>query len=260
MAEKYKADAEKALKKMTIFGFGKTAKFEEAAAAYTSAGNAYKLSKDWNDAAEMYMKAAECQKETESPNDCCNSYIEAANSYKKTANPKLAVDPLLLAIDIYTEGHRLTQIARYYKEIAEIYEKERAIPEAIAYYDKAADINEADNKQQGKNQMKLKAAALCSLEDDFAKAAEIYEAAGYESLESKLGAYSAKGYLFQCVLCHMAAGDSVAARTKIDTFKSADHNFPSSRECQLLESLLEVYMTLFFFGAVCNGDCDIVVM
>lgn len=243
MAEKYKAEGEKALKKMTIFGFGKSAKFEEASAAFTSAGNAYKLSKDWNDAAEMYMKAAECQKETDSPNDCCNSYVEAANCYKKTANPTLCVEPLKLAIDIYTESHRLTQIARYYKEIAEVYEKERAIPEAIAYYDKAADINEADNKQQAKSQMKLKVASLCSLEDEFARAAEIYEAIGYESLESKLGAYSAKGYFFQCVLCHMAAGDSVAAKSKVETFKSADHNFPVSRECQLLEQLIQVMGT-----------------
>ena len=240
MGDKYKAEAEKALKRTTIFGFGKNAKFENAAAAYTSAGNAYKLSKDWNDAAEMYMKAAECQKETESPNDCVNSYIEAANAYKKTANPKLAVDPMLMAIDIYTEGHRLTQVARYYKEIAELYEKERDVQNAILYFDKAADINEADNKHQAKTQMKLKVATLCSLEDDFATAAEIFEAAGYESLESKLGAYSAKGYFFQCVICHMAAGDTVAAKAKVDTFKSADHNFPSSRECNLLESLITV--------------------
>ena len=83
-------------------------------------------------------------------------------------------------------------------------------------------------------------ATLRSQEDDFTKAADIFESLGHESLESKLGAYSAKGYFFQSVLCHMAAGDNVAATGKLESFKATDYNFPSSRECQFLEKLVAV--------------------
>lgn len=86
----------------------------------------------------------------------------------------------------------------------------------------------------------LKVAMLSSQEDDFMRAASIFEAIGRESLESKLGAYSAKGYFFQCALCYLAAGDNVAAANKVDEFKSVDYNFPSSRECQFLEKIIEV--------------------
>ncbi len=86
----------------------------------------------------------------------------------------------------------------------------------------------------------LKVATLCSQEDEFIRAAEIFEACGNESLESKLGAYSAKGYFFQCVLCFLAAGDAVAASSKLEAFKSVDYNFPASRECQFLQQLIEV--------------------
>lgn len=33
------------------------------------------------------------------------------------------------------------------------------------------------------------------------------------------GAYAAKGYFFQAVLCHMASGDNVAASNKLEAFK-----------------------------------------
>lgn len=54
------------------------------------------------------------------------------------------------------------------------------------------------------------------------------------------GAYAAKGYFFQAALCLMASGDNVAAGSKLQSFKQADFNFPSSRECLFLEQLLEV--------------------
>jgi hypothetical protein len=110
--------------------------------------------------------------------------------------------------------------------------------------DQAADTNEADNKAQAKSQCMLKVAMLCSQEDDFIRAASIFEGIGRESLESKLGAYSAKGYFFQSVLCYLAAGDAVAASNKMEEYKSVDYNFPSSRECQFLEKIVEVHCEL----------------
>jgi alpha-soluble NSF attachment protein len=83
MGDKFKAEAEKALSRVTIFGFGKQQKYEDASAAFLKAGNAYKMSKDWNEAAEMFLKAAECQKETDSRTDACNSYVEAGGCYAK---------------------------------------------------------------------------------------------------------------------------------------------------------------------------------
>jgi alpha-soluble NSF attachment protein len=149
-----------------------------------------------------------------------------------------------LAITSYTERGRLGQVARLLKDIAEIFEKSREIGQAIDYYQRAADAAEADNKKQDKLKSLLKIATLCSSgeggeECDFHKAAEIFEGMGHEGMESKLGAYAAKGYFFQAALCLMASGDNVAAGKKLASFKQADFNFPSSRECLFVEQLLE---------------------
>ena len=82
----------------------------------------------------------------------------------------------------------------------------------------------------------------------FARAAEIFENIGRESMGSKLGAYSAKGYFTQSVMCHLALGDTVAARAKLEDFKTVDYSFPSSRECDLLDKLLNVSLD---FNSVC---------
>ena len=53
MGEKYLNEGNEALKKTTIFGWGKTAKYESAADLFTKAGNAFKMKKQWKEAAEV---------------------------------------------------------------------------------------------------------------------------------------------------------------------------------------------------------------
>ena len=74
--------------------------------------------------------------------------------------------------------------------------------------------------------------------EKFTEAASIFEATGMESLESRLGAFSAKNHFFQCLLCYLAAGDNVQVRNKIDLFKNKDHSFATSRECTFVEKIL----------------------
>ena len=80
--------------------------------------------------------------------------------------------------------------------------------------------------------------------NDLSRAAKIFEDVGKQSLESNLGKFSAKGYFFQALLCHLAQGDNVATRLKVDEFKSADYSFGSSRECEFVESLLSAIDSL----------------
>jgi len=233
-------EAEKALKRTIIFGFGKNQKFEDAAESFTKAGNAFKISKQWQEAGSAYLRAAECQLQTESPSDACNSYVEAGNSYKNI-NFTDAVESYQKAITIFNDSGRFSQSARYYKEIAEIYEQDNNVQLAVDNYQQSADILVSDGKKQAAQQCLLKIANLASLYDasGLLRAAEIFEGLGRESMESRLGAYSAKGYFFQALLCYLASGDNVAVKSKLDAFKNVDFSFGPSRECQFIEKLLQ---------------------
>jgi alpha-soluble NSF attachment protein len=109
----------------------------------------------------------------------------------------------------------------------------------MEFYQKSADLFNNDNKGQSANQCLLKIATMASQDTkNLPQSAKIFEDIGRQSLESNLGKFSAKGYLFQALLCHLAAGDNVATRLKVDEYKSTDYSFGSSRECDLVEKLL----------------------
>ncbi|KAJ1441808.1 soluble NSF attachment protein, partial [Ochromonadaceae sp. CCMP2298] len=103
----------------------------------------------------------------------------------------------------------------------------------------AADLFVNDHKKSNANQCFLKVATLASDMGDLSRAAAIFEDIGKDSLTSRLGAYSAKGYFFQSLLCHLALGDNVAVTQKLDSCKNLDFSFNGSRECEFIDKLLQ---------------------
>lgn len=235
----FKAEAQKALTRTTIFGFGKEKKFEDAADGFTKAGNAYKLAMRWDQAGEMFLQAAECHKTLGSESDAVNAVVESANCFRKV-NPVQAITSYLRAIGMYNDSGRFGTSARYHKEIAEIFEADGNAAGAMEHYQEAANLFTGDNKASAAKDCFLKIATLASGSDEFTRAADIFESIARESLTSNLGKYSAKGYFQQSLLCHLAAGDNVAVKSKLEEFKNADFSFPTSRECGLVEKLVQV--------------------
>jgi alpha-soluble NSF attachment protein len=78
---------------------------------------------------------------------------------------------------------------------------------------------------------------------EYLAAAKIFEELGRSCTATRLLAMNAKGYFLQSGLCLMAANDTVAARIKIDEFKSLDYTFGASRECTFMEDLCQAMET-----------------
>ena len=187
------------------------------------------------------MQAAEAYKKADSgANDTINSTVEAGNCYKLGNNNKNAVECFDTAISAYEDSQRYGQCAKYQKEVAEIYEACNDYNSALTCYQKAAHYFTVDNKKSQANQINLKLATMISTHSDkYIEAADIFEKIGTESLESRLGQFSAKGYFFQCLLCHLAAGDTIQVNNKVNLFKEKDHSFNSCRECKFVETIVE---------------------
>lgn len=133
------AEGEKALKRTTLFGFGKGQKYDDAAEAFTKAGNAYKLATLWESAGVAFSKAAECYQHQNEINDCTNKLVEAGNCYKKI-NPVKAIEVFNRVIESYNEAGKFSQSSRYYQEVAEIYEADNNSVGAIEAYQQAANL------------------------------------------------------------------------------------------------------------------------
>eukprot|EP01039_Chlorochromonas_danica_P004707 gene4707-5155_t len=238
----YMAEAEKILNKTSIssiFGFGKTQKFEEAAEAYIKAGNAYKLSNFHESAGNAFLQAAENYLKTDGcATEGVNNLVEAANNFKKV-DPVRAIETFQRAIERFNDAGRFGMSARYFKEIAEIFEADGNKSSAANAYEQAAAMFDRDNKKSNGSTCMLKVAQFSAEGGDYAKAAQIFDSNGKEGLASRLGAFGAKNNFLMALLCYLALGDTVQVTNKLNEYKNLDHSFPGSRESGFVEKLVE---------------------
>ncbi|CAH1446693.1 unnamed protein product [Lactuca virosa] len=195
----------KADKKLSGWGlFG--SKYEDAGDLFEKAANCYKLAKSWDQAGAVYVKLAQCYLKSESKHEAANAYADAGHAYKKT-NTKECVACLEQALNLFMEIGRLSMSARYAKEIAESYEQEQNLEQAIAYYDKAADLFQGEEVTTSANQCKQKIAQFSAQLEQYQKAIEIYE------------------------------GDVIAITNALDRYQELDPTFSATREYRLLADL-----------------------
>ncbi|QHO27210.1 Alpha-soluble NSF attachment protein [Arachis hypogaea] len=127
--------------------------------------------------------------------------------------------------------------AKYLKEIAELYESEQNIEQAIAYYEKSADFYENEEGTTSANQCKAKVAQFASQLEQYQKAIEIYEDIARQSLNNNLLKYGARGHLLNAGICQLCKGDVVAITNALERYQEMDPTFGGTREYRLLANI-----------------------
>eukprot|EP00270_Netrium_digitus_P001904 TRINITY_DN12107_c0_g1_i1.p1 TRINITY_DN12107_c0_g1~~TRINITY_DN12107_c0_g1_i1.p1 ORF type:complete len:291 (-),score=84.92 TRINITY_DN12107_c0_g1_i1:203-1075(-) len=226
-------------KKLKSWGWGSSSKNDDAAELMEKAGTAYKVAKAWDKAGDLYRRLSDLQlKKLDSIHDAASSLVEAGNCYKKT-NSKLAVECLTQAVDLFIENGRLSMAARHSKDIAEVFEKEENVDQAVIWFDKAADLYQSENANSSVNQMRLKVAEFSALKEDYLKAAEIFEGVARECVSNNLLKYGAKGHLLNAGICRLCLSphDATSAKNALDQYQDIDPSFADTREFKLLSNL-----------------------
>ncbi|XP_073032743.1 alpha-soluble NSF attachment protein-like [Primulina eburnea] len=231
-AEEFEKKAEKKVGGWAFFG----SKQEDAADLFDKAANAYKLGKSWDQAGAVYIKLANCYLKLDSKHEAANAYADAAHCYKKT-NSKESIQCLQQSVNLFLDIGRLNMSARYYKEIAELYEQEENLEQAIVYYERAADLFQSEEVSTSANQCRQKIAQFAAQLEQYQKAIEIYEDIGRQSLNNNLLKYGVKGHLLNAGICQLCKGDVVAINNALERYQDLDPTFSGTREYRLLEDL-----------------------
>ncbi|KAK4480675.1 hypothetical protein RD792_013753 [Penstemon davidsonii] len=230
--EDFESKAEKKLGGWGLFG----SKFEDAAELLDKAANSFKLAKSWDQAGAVYAKLANCHLKLDSKHEAANAYADAAHCYKKS-NTKESISCLEQSVNLFLDIGRLNMAARYYKEIAELYEQEQNLDQAIVYYERAADLFESEEVTTSANQCKQKIAQFAAQIEQYPKAIEIYEEIARHSLNNNLLKYGVKGHLLNAGICQLCKGDVVAINNAIERYEELDPTFSGTREHKLLADL-----------------------
>ncbi|CAI9772186.1 unnamed protein product [Fraxinus pennsylvanica] len=230
--EEFEKKAEKKLSGWGLF----SSKYEDAADLFDKAANAFKLGKSWDQAGAVYVKLASCHLKLDSKHEAANAYADAAHCYKKT-NTKESISCLEQSVNLFLEIGRLNMSARYYKEIAELYEQEQNLEQAINYYERSADLFLSEEVTTSANQCKQKIAQFAAQLEQYPKAIEIYEEIARQSLNNNLLKYGVKGHLLNAGICQLCKGDVVAINNALERYQELDPTFSGTREYKLLADL-----------------------
>lgn len=225
----------KAEKKLNGWGLF-SSKYEDAADLFDKAANCFKLAKSWDKAGSTYVKLANCHLKSDSKHETAQAYVDAAHCYKKTAT-KEAISCLQQAVNLFCDIGRLSMAARYYKEIAELYESEQNIEQAMDYFEKAADFFQNEDVSSSANQCKQKVAQFAAQIEQYQKAIEIYEEIARQSLTNNLLKYGVKGHLLNAGICQLCKGDVVAITNALERYQDLDPTFSGTREYKLLADI-----------------------
>ncbi|XP_060213005.1 alpha-soluble NSF attachment protein-like [Lycium barbarum] len=230
--EEFLKKAEKKLNGWGLFG----SKYDDASDLFDKAANCFKLSKSWDRAGAVYVKLASCHLKLDSKHEAGGAYANAAHCYKKT-NTREAISCLEQAVHMFLDIGRLNMSARYYKEIAELYEQEKNLEQAIIYYEKAADLFQSEDVTTSANQCKQKIAEFSAKVEKYERAIAIFEEIARHSIKNNLLKYGVRGHLLNAGICQLCRGDVVAINNALEKYQDLDPTFSGTRECKLLVDL-----------------------
>lgn len=240
-AQQYLQDAERKSKSSgslfsSMFGSG-SSKLEDACELYQKAANSFKIAKNWTQAGRAFCSAAEILLKQNTKHEAANMFNEAANSFKKI-DPQEALNCLQKSCEIYIDMGRLVMAAKQYQVIAELYESDLVdIPNAIAFYERSADFFKTEENTSSANKCLLKVAQFSAQIEKYARAIEIYEQVGTNSLDNNLLKYGARDHFFRAALCHLAV-DHLNCQQALARYESLMPAFADSRECNFLKQLV----------------------
>lgn len=228
-AEDFEKKAEKKLSGWGLFG----SKYDDAADLFDKSANSFKLAKSWDKAAATYLKLANCHLKLESKHEAAQAYVDASHCYKKT-NISEAISCLDHAVNLFCDIGRLSMAARYLKEIAELYESEQNIEQAVVYFEKSADFYQNEEVTTSANQCKQKVAQFSAQLEQYQTSIDIYEEIARQSLNNNLLKYGVKGHLLNAGICQLCKGDPVAISNALERYQELDPTFSGTREYRLL--------------------------
>jgi len=242
--EEYLGDAERALKRWTIFGIGRDAKYEDAAGAYEKAAAQFKASKNYGKAANAYIEAAKNLQMVNNELEATTNWKNAATQLVLTGDTDKAVECYMKAINHYIASDRFNSVARLYSDIGKLYEDKKILDKSIKFYNEALDSFELENNTSQARKMKIKVADVLAKDGKHSKAIDLYEEVVEKSTDERQK-WGLKTLLEKASICHLVVGsekdDMTEAAAAIAKYEDMSEIFYGSRENKLVQNLRKAY-------------------
>jgi len=242
--EQYLHEAERALKRWTIFGIGADAKREDAAGFYEKAAAQFKAAKKARRSADAYMEAAKQLEAVRDEFQATTNWKNAATQLVVSGDNDEAVKCYTKAIDVYIATDRFDSVARLQSEIGKMYEDKKIYDKAIHFYNESISSFELENKSVQARKVKGQVADLQARTGEYQKAVDLYEEISRDSTDGPQK-WSVKKHLFKSSICQLVLGstkdDMTEAGKAFEKYEEWSDIFCGSRENKLVQDLKKAY-------------------
>jgi alpha-soluble NSF attachment protein len=171
---------------------------------YIQAAKQYKKSKDKESMANAYIKAAEIAKNNvKDINSAIHLYIKSVKQYKYI-DPYLADDIYnMTIIPLLIETSNFRTIAKCYKDLAELWEKEEDTSKSYKYLIKAKDVYDTEGYYMSSLLCMIKCADILCNQSKYEKAIKQLEYIVQYSIQHNVNKHICKDYLGKSLICQL---------------------------------------------------------
>jgi alpha-soluble NSF attachment protein len=229
---------EKGIKKLNSLWLTDS-KIDQANEYFNQAGVQFVLAKKWIKAIDAYIRVAECSRKLKNMHEVATSYVLVATYFHKCNNIKEEIDYLRISIDIFSDLGKFMIAARYQLLIAELYDTDNDMDNALTNYRLAADLFVVSNANSIERKCKLKIAELLVGFKQYEEPIKIYEDIAIIYIDSSSLRYDTKKYLLRAGLCHLVTNNFIIVKKTINKYIELDVTFDSTREYQLLLLIID---------------------
>lgn len=212
-----------------------TNKYEDACEHFLSAGNLYKIDKEWEKVVSSYIKVSECMREVKDLYHCAEALVNAS-TYSLKYDIREAINYLEMAIQCYIDDSLIDIAGSTYKKLALLYEQNGDYIKTIECYEKYFDYcNRSDISD------KTKVGDLYIQLGKYIEASKIYENLADTMGLNRMLQFSVTENLFKVCLCCLCLDDCVTLERNLEKYSLIHQRFKSESCYLLLQQLLSAY-------------------
>jgi alpha-soluble NSF attachment protein len=174
--------------------------FEDITYLYQRAAEAFRQGEAWQEACDAYAKAADTQLHLNCSEEAAAYSTEAAETMGKI-NPAESIIFYRNAISLNCEVGKFGIAGRLQRKLAERYEEDRNVEDAITQYRQASDYYLGEGLVAQSDLCLAKVAYYQGLNEEFEKSSEIYANLGLRCLDSNLISLNAREHFLRSGLC-----------------------------------------------------------
>lgn len=217
-------------------------KYEQSSEYFTSAGNLYKMIKQYEKAGKSFELAGDVDHfHLNNLFDAEKKYIDASNCFRQLNIYDKSIKLIEKALLLYKQSNNFLRAGKQYESIADIYENYLYdYKNAILCYENAVDCYDSDFIIGDKYKILEKIAILEMIHNaNYEKSIEIFEEIASHTIKNESLKWKSTKNLFYACICYLCSDDPIGANIKLNEYIRMYYNFINSSECRFISNIIK---------------------